>query len=616
MKKTYIIILCYLTLFSFQLRAQSSTYIVLSTVDNITDDYFHAVYAISDYRNADIIYFDPENVEAILPELINIAPRYVAVVCKPEELHINFIREFLMMSTLLDDDPFSDFSYGFITGATADDALNFVYSIIQAESENIEDFPLNVGGYSATTLNFVYTGNSGYMAYLNPPSSSDIWLETNNNGVGEDFFIANSSYMENNKILDIGHNGDAHMLWLFEGGNTNPDPPIWLFDPEKIEDPEYAREGLTSFTIGALNLYPAVAYNGACHSGETKSVMVEGDIKATFGDTQGLVKFYTMSDTFSFALSILKTGITGYFAPCGANNANDQGEDVYNTFLYHEPLGDIHKRSNDGVVMGFLGNRPALRIFEENESVYLSDVLPSGSFDPNDYSGAKYMLGGKANRIYFGDPLFNPYQNNHSESLNITQASIDSINSTTLDIDIVFNKPDGFWPVWDKFHFGETRIYYPVELPAYCNDLTSFEVIESSGPYDLVIHALEYFDGKTILHIEVDIPDELYDPINYSIKFRINFTNTVSTFQQNTIDDIIVYPNPSSETTNFYFSNPDNSEYTLIIYDCAGRIINKIANITDNRITLDNDDKQSGLYFYEILKTDGTSGKGKFIIKH
>ncbi|HOZ30188.1 MAG TPA: T9SS type A sorting domain-containing protein [Bacteroidales bacterium] len=616
MKKNVIILMICLASFVNQMNSQSENYIVLSSIDNITDDYFHAVFAISDYRDAEIVYFDPENVDEILPELINIAPRYVAVVCKPEELHINFIREFLMMSTMLDDDPFSDFSYGFITGATADDALNFVYSIIQAESENIEDFPLNVGGYSATTLNLVYTGSSGYMSYLNPASSSEIWLETNDNGSGEDFFIENSSYMENNKILDIGHNGDAHMLWLFEGGNTDPNPPSWIYDPDKIENPAYAREGLTSFTIGALNLYPAVAFNGACHSGETKSVMVEGDIEATFGYTEGLIKFYTMSDTFSFALSILKTGITGYFAPCGANNANDQGEDVYNAFLYNEPLGDIHKRSNDGVVMGFLGNKPALRIFEENESVYLSDVLPSGTFDPDEYSGAKYMLGGKANRIYFGDPLFNPYQNNHSESLNITQASIDSINPTTLDIDINFNKPDGFWPVWDKFHSGETRVYYPVELPSYCNDLTNFEVIESSGPYDLVIHALEYFDGKTILHIEVDIPDDMYDPIDYHIKFRINYTNTVNTTQEQISKNVLVFPNPSSEITNFYFSNLNNEEFTMIIYDCSGRMINKINNIYGNRIEMDNYDKQNGLYFYELVSKSGISEKGKFIIEH
>jgi hypothetical protein len=599
---------------SFSVFSQNQNYIVLTSIDNITDDFFHSVYALADYRDAEIVCFDPENVELILPELINLNPRYVAVVVKPEELHINFIREFLMMSTMLDDDPFSDFSYGFITGATADDAFNFVSRIIQAETENIQDFPLNIGGYVATSLNLVYQGSSGWESLLNTESESCIWLETNDDGSGRDFFLANSSYMENNKMLDIGHNGDAHMLWLFEGGNMSCDPPSWLYDEAKIEDPAYARAGLSSYDIAPLNLYPAVAFNGACHAGETKSVMVEGDIEATFGDTQGLVEFYTMSDTFSFALSILKTGITGYFAPCGANNANDSGEDVYNAFLYDEPLGDIHKRSVDGVVMGFLGNRPNLRIFEQGESTYVSDVLVSGTFDPYEYSGATYMLGGKANRIYFGDPLFNPYANDHTDDIKITTAEIDSIDATTLEVNLDFNKPDGYWPMWDKFHFGDTRIYYPVELPWYCNDVTNFEVISSSSAYSLVIHALEYFDGKTILHIEVDIPNDMYDPINYSISFRVNYTGL--SHQNNpalVYETVNVYPNPCNDFCTINFANPYLKKQSLMVYNVAGELVQQIDDVNGQSVILDNSDKKAGIYFFKLICDGEETGCGRFV---
>jgi hypothetical protein len=596
--------------------SQSQNYIVLTSIDNITDDFFHSAYALADYRDAEIIVFDPENLDLILPELIDLNPRYVAVVVKPEELHINFIREFLMMSTMLDDDPFSDFSYGFITGATADDALNFVNRIIQAESENIEDFPLNIGGYVATTLNLVYEGSSGWESLLNSENESCIWLETNDDGSGRDFFLANTSYMENNKMLDIGQNGDAHMLWLFDGGNMSCDPPSWIYDEAKIEDPAYARTGLSSYDIATLNLYPAVAFNGACHAGETKTVMVEGDIEATFGDTQGLVEFYTMSDTFSFALSILNAGITGYFAPCGANNANDQGEDVYNAFLYNEPLGDIHKRSVDGVVMGFLGNRPNLRIFEQGESTYQSDVLVSGTFDPYEYSGATYMLGGKANRIYFGDPLFNPYANDHTEEIKITTAELDSVDGTTLDITLGFNKPDGYWPMWDKFHFGDTRIYYPVELPWYCSDVTSFEVIQSSSKYELVIPAVEYFDGKTILHIEVDIPDDMYDPITYSIKFRINYTGLSSESPAIVnADQVKVYPNPCSDFCQINFANPYLKNHSILVYNIAGELVEQIDNITSYSVDLNNAGKPAGMYFFRLICEDTETASGRFVVE-
>lgn len=594
--------------------AISQEYVVLTSIDDITDDYFHSVYALSDYRNAEIVTFDPENLDLLLPVLTEMQPRYVAVVLKPEEIHINFIRQFLMLSTQLDSDPFSDFSYGFITGATAQDALDYVYNIIHAENDNIEDYPLDFGGYVATSLNFVYTGINGYESFFNPESSTNIWLETNDNGVGEAFFLANTSHMENKKMLDIGQNGDAHMLWLFDGGNADCDPPSWLYDEAKIEDPAYARVGLTSYDIAPLNLYPAVAFNGACHSGETKSVMVEGDIEATFGDTQGLVEFYTMSDTFSFALSILKTGITGYFAPCGANNANDQSEDVYNAFLYDEPLGDIHKRSNDGVVMGFLGNRPNLRIFEQGESTYQSDVLPSGTFNPYTYSGATYMLGGKANRIYFGDPLYNPYKNDHSEGLKIVNSTLEVLKESTLEITLNMNKPDGFWPVWDKFHFGNTRIYYPVELPAFCTDVSSFEVIESSGPYDLVIHAVEFFDNKTILHIEVDIPNDMYDPIDYTIKFGVNCITTDFP-KEKLSNNVQVFPNPATDKILFSFANPKNAEHNLTIYDLTGKIVKTFENNTGSSIECQLFDQNAGMYFYILTGKNGVEATGKFIIE-
>lgn len=614
--KTFFTISVFISLLLFPgfLKSQTGTYVVLSAVSDTSDTYYDVAETIANYRSAQIITFNPLNVDSLLPILTAIEPRYVAIVIKPIDLDINFVRHFLMMSTDIDSDPFSDFSYGYITGATGQDALNFVNNIIYAESQNIQNFPLNCSGYAASSLNLIYTTPGDYMSYLNPPVYSAIYLETNDNGSGLDYFMANTSNMENNKLLDIGHNGDAHMLWLFEGGNTNPVPPVWNYDPAKIEDTAYARVGLSSFEIGTLNLYPAVAFNGACHSGEPKKVMVEGDIAATFGDTQGYTEFYTMSDTFSFALEILQTGITGYFAPCGANNANDQGEDVYNAFLYDEPLGDIHKRSNDGVVMGFLGNRPELEIYVQGNWGYGCDVNSSGSFDPNDWSGACYMLGGKANRIYFGDPLFDPYADNHSSSLNITQAILDSVNQTILDVQVVFNKPSSpYFPVWDKFHHGDTRIYIPVELPDYVSSVTGFDVIDSSGIYHMVIHALEEFDGKKIMHIEVDIPDDMYSTINYDITFRINYIST-SGIPTITSKYLTVYPNPANENVCFEFDNNDNSPLTITIYNSEGKIVDMIRSITGKSITYNTGKLSAGMYLVKLYNKYGLITEEKLTV--
>ena len=208
MKKTIILLtLCCILISISKTNAQTSPYVIVTTITDTTDAWYQPVRVLRDYRHAQVVQFNANNVFGLLAPLVGIAPRYVAVVIKPTELYINFIRQFLMMSTQLDSDPFSDFSYGYITGATAQDALNFVNKIINAEVNNIKDYPLRVGGYAASSLNFVYPGANGYMAYLNPPVANSIYLETNDTNTGHDFFMANTTYMMNNKLLDIDHLG-------------------------------------------------------------------------------------------------------------------------------------------------------------------------------------------------------------------------------------------------------------------------------------------------------------------------------------------------------------------------------------------------------------------------
>jgi uncharacterized membrane protein len=499
-------------------------YIILTTVVG-GDPYYNAVSALRSLRGGagvQVLNFDPKHLDALLPALQSSQPRYAAVILKPTELDINFTRAFFMMSTKVDNDPFTDFSYGFITGATAQDAMNFVANIKKAETQKVQDFPLNWSGFSASSINAVYTTSSDYSADLDLNKYSMIYMEENDTGAGLQYFLANDHYLPNNKVLDIGNNGDPHMVWLFEGGNINPNPPSWPYDPLKVEDPAHARVGLTSNNLTKYNLWPAVAFNGACHSGETKTVMIESDIEATFGDTGGVRRFYTMSDNFSFALQLLKTNITGYFAPVGANLANEKDEELYNAFLYNEPLGDTAKRNADGVVMGFLGNRPNLTIYHEGESTNLPDIGPSGTFQLGDWPSADAMLGGKANRVYFGDPLYDPYQNDHSDKLRYTTTKITPVDSTHLRVDVVTKKPAGYTPsYWDMFHYGKTRIYVPVTLPVTYDNVTDVKVTGSSGPMEQVIHAVEWFDNKTILHLEIDLANDSFSAVDFNATFIV-----------------------------------------------------------------------------------------------
>jgi hypothetical protein len=226
------------------------------------------------------------------------------------------------------------------------------------------------------------------------------------------------------------------------------------------------------------------------------------------------------------------------------------------------------------------------------------------------------MLGGKANRIYFGDPLFNPYQNNHSDSLKIAKSVIDSVNQGTFDIHLSYKKPDAsdmYFPAWDKFHFGDTRIYDVVELPSYFGNITNFQIIDSSGPYNLVIHAIEHNLGKTFIHIEVDIPNDMYSEINYNITFRISYTTAGLIEVQEQTDYLFLYPNPVKDQLTLQYYNPNNENNTLIIYDATGEEIRKIENITMNSCKINIANLRKGLYYIRLQNHSGISGKGKFI---
>jgi uncharacterized membrane protein len=496
-------------------------YIVATSVEG-SDPYYAVAQTLADHRGGAVVTFDITDLPALMKDLNESGARYVAVVVRPGEMDINFNRAFIMNSTTLDEDPFPDFSWGYITGPTADEAMDFVENIIKAESEKVEDLPLDISGYSVSDFNARYQYTGSFSQYV-VDDYIDLYLEANDTGAGRDFFLSHSSDLEGRKIIDISGNGDPHMTWLFEGGNFDPVPPVWDYDPAKIEDPANARMGITPENLSGVDLYPAVMFSGTCHSGVPKRALIEGDIAATFGDTGWTARFYNMSDDFSFFNRIIQNNVTGYFAPIGANHGYMSIYDQWNALRFNEPLGDIQKRSMDQVVMGFMGNKPNLRLYTEGEYSG-EDIFPSGSFDPDDWPSAAAMLGGKANRVYYGDPLFDPFRNDHDPRMNLTTVSYDYVNDTTMEVDISYHRPsplDAWFPNWDMFHFGQDWFYEAVDLPLNYSDPLSITVVRED-PSLQRFNVMEDFDGRSRLHVEADLESVGYlDETWYNITLRI-----------------------------------------------------------------------------------------------
>lgn len=108
-------------------------YVVLTDLAE-SDPYFAAARRLQEHRSARLIRFPPGRVAETVDAIREAQPAFVAVVVRPETLDVNFAYEVLEIAVKVDDDPFTDFAYGFVTGATAADALGLVERTIAAEA--------------------------------------------------------------------------------------------------------------------------------------------------------------------------------------------------------------------------------------------------------------------------------------------------------------------------------------------------------------------------------------------------------------------------------------------------------------------------------------------------
>ncbi len=67
-----------------------------------------------------------------------------------------------------------------------------------------------------------------------------------------------------------------------------------------------------------------------------------------------------------------------------------------------------------------------------------------------------------------------------------------------------------------------------------------------------------------------------------------------------TAGQLNIYPNPVTNTATVEFFNPNNKNYVLNITNLNGQVVKTITNITDNKVTIEKGNLQSGIYFIEL----------------
>lgn len=323
--------------------------------------YDPAAAALAEGRGAEIVRFDPDDLEPLREVLVKASPRYVAIVLNPYRLHFDLQRRFLQLATEIDDDPFVDFEFGYITGRTPADAELLVARSLAREpvkpkraasmdgggaASRQMELPLSLRGESLPRTRFAVAGDEAF-----PEDGRDV------------AFIA-----EHLPELD----GADVVMFAGHGIPT-----------EVIGGPR-------SRDLRRASLADAVVLNVACYTGVTGYYYERSN--------RGLIRKQISIDD-SFCLSVLETGVLGYTAYlCPRPAGPELSTDMVDLLVGGASLGAARRRDYDETVLGFLG-------FGADRMQLRSVVDGFPARDPV----RDMMLEGATGGVLFGDPAVVPF---------------------------------------------------------------------------------------------------------------------------------------------------------------------------------------------------------------
>src|SRR5689334_15212586 len=289
-------------------------------------EFLPAARAMAEQRGAELRRFEAKNVRRAVLELRKAMPRYAVFVLPPEELDIDLAHEILEAASELDDDPFCDLEYAFITGRDGAAATRFVERIGAARKR---EFGKSVGTFTGSekfapraegapdtpgnALGFTFRGRWA------SASDEKLRVQTAKTGLGD--------LRDRDLLLFYSHGSPTTMECCFKG------------------------EELTQW---GLDLAPAILFNCACFNGAPGRWFLPTSGKPV---PQGLV-----ARKDSVALALLDSGISGYFA----------GLDGWHGILADQAFLNV---ADDGLTLGGAAKRLCDRA--------VLDALPAGlQFEP------------------------------------------------------------------------------------------------------------------------------------------------------------------------------------------------------------------------------------------
>ncbi|MEM6671477.1 MAG: hypothetical protein AAF726_01455 [Planctomycetota bacterium] len=358
-------------------------YVVLTAVDE-RDPFHAAARALADAYGAEIHALDPDDLEPLREVLRAAAPANVAIVLRPEQLDFSLGRRFLQLATEIDDDPFVDFAFGYITGRTGKDALRL------AEA-GIERKPLERAPKLATVAGGV---DRSTKFSRRVPLRDETLSSTTIHCAGESAFPDEGRDIKFVKKSLRQLRGKVDALTFV--GHGYPDQVVGGPNATDLRD---------------ARLKDAVVFNVACYTGVT-SKWFESDYAA------GEERLRVVKPEESFALAVLDAGVVGYTAylcprPAGPELDCDRAALIADGLS----LGEARRRDYDKTVLGYLGfGEPRMQLAPITDG---TELVRGGDVVRN------VMLEGATGGVLFGDPACVPFALREGESPVLVESSPD-----------------------------------------------------------------------------------------------------------------------------------------------------------------------------------------------
>lgn len=342
-----------------------------------SDPYHAAAERLAEVRRGKIISGDPKNLRSLLDALREARPSSVAVVVRPQDLDINLARSFLKLATQVDNDPFVDFAYGFITGDTPDVAVALAEAGVKAERPRHKPELAFAGvGEKVITKSAVQRKPFPLRKKTIPQLCGQI--------AGEEHFP--ESGRDAAFIAELMPQMQGRSLVMLAGHG---------YPREVVGGPTYK-------DLAGLNFEGAVMLNIACYTGVTGR-WFENDHVA------GVRHERKVADGESFCLAALRTGLAAYVAyACPRPGGPELCLDITDLAAEGLSVGEARRRDYNRVVLAHLAQ--GFRALRTDQYTDGERIRPPQNVVRD------LLLDIATGGLLFGDPAFQPFEGEPGES--------------------------------------------------------------------------------------------------------------------------------------------------------------------------------------------------------